>query len=715
VTQTDLQRRPAPRPDSEVPQRNQTAALLIASFGGSPIAWDLVLKFRTCSVPDPEYVDRLIAVGRGQTRAAWEVRCLACLLLEAWILKPSGSRRSQIRLLETLGLMSKTEGRPVIVADVLKMGFRSMRPDEFLQELCARLNRNAPLHAALSGSRLAGSDVRKVVRICGQESRLFFARFMFTPEEVLSRIRGQVRISVGEINHSVMHDQTVRAEIRAALASLPQYERDIVERLSTGQRIWWVAPETKARVHGLVEYPRGTVVLVVKPPGSDLEVEIKRAGLRGPWPLTIVFARRGREVPPPHRLWGGSMLYFLRWEAVMGARLSKLHRSATDLAAPISRTVHVNNIRQIPVGSGEVKITDYLSRSAYFGAGFRVMRRNLKRAITAFGKEREWYGETRPGPRGTTLEFLDIVAPGQSILLGSSSFRLEQLTRDLAPDGAESYATEALGADAGPNEGRAFADDLLDEIFDRYAPPGVRYCDHRQYLEAVFDEPSNRAAANRSFVSLMRQIGAFWAVFLATRSHSRGETFTPRNVGIRKCWNDGRWQIRICFMDNDDLQLVGKSLRFFWPLSALPGINMDRAHLLGGQIVTRVVKGSVDCLEEIYRVDAAHRAEGLRALFVALRARYHQSLAAMRTRSEMHDFFTPTFVDTIGDWDEVMGWYYRHGATPGAQGGWEREVRDFLSRRDYPDRLVDQYVRAPAKIPLFTEIFRQIIAPDSSP
>ena len=72
-----------------------------------------------------------------------------------------------------------------------------------------------------------------------------------------------------------------------------------------------MAREPATVINSLIQYPIGTVVLTVKPPGSCYEFEIKRAGAPGPLPISAVFERNGQHVPPAHRLHAASMGWHL--------------------------------------------------------------------------------------------------------------------------------------------------------------------------------------------------------------------------------------------------------------------------------------------------------------------------------------------------------------------------------------------------------------------
>jgi hypothetical protein len=234
--------------------------------------------------------------------------------------------------------------------------------------------------------------------------------------------------------------------------------------------------QTRSRLNSLVEQPIGTVVLTIKPPGSSLEFEIKRAGRRFERPLSIVHDRDGKPVPPPHRLDGGSMAEMLQWEAGQAAYLSKLYRLVHRKDAPISLTTAITYPDAIPVGDGRcVHLIDYFSDPDVFGDEFAEMRRALRRGIASFAEEgrKESLGLT--GEWGETLEFVHHAMPGQSILVGSTSFRLESMSRSLSADGVPLYLGAARHT---PGEARRFADTLLDEALGHYHPPRVPYEAH---------------------------------------------------------------------------------------------------------------------------------------------------------------------------------------------------------------------------------------------
>ncbi len=120
------------------------------------------------------------------------------------------------------------------------------------------------------------------------------------------------------------------------------------------RKIFWVSDETSSAINSLVEYPLTTVVLVIKPPGSHYEFELKRAGRRGN-PLSVVFGRNGNRVPASHRLDGGSMQWLLRYEAGNGAKFSSIYRLVHDREAPLPGYISRSTVFAVPARGGDIR------------------------------------------------------------------------------------------------------------------------------------------------------------------------------------------------------------------------------------------------------------------------------------------------------------------------------------------------------------------------
>jgi len=196
------------------------------------------------------------------------------------------------------------------------------------------LARNRRIHRL--ASRRDDEAFDDFVAFAKHECRLLCAREFFSADEVIARIEERVRCDRGEPDLAP-HGQ-FRAEAKRAVAALPAMERAIVEHFA--KEVHWVSARTPTAINALVAQPPGTIVLTIKPPGSSVEIEIKRAGRVRARPLAI----NRRPPAPSHRLDGGSMYRYLVFEAKNSAFLAKIYRLIHGVEAPICRTVSIHKV-----------------------------------------------------------------------------------------------------------------------------------------------------------------------------------------------------------------------------------------------------------------------------------------------------------------------------------------------------------------------------------
>ncbi|HKH44563.1 MAG TPA: hypothetical protein VKM72_07860 [Thermoanaerobaculia bacterium] len=667
-----------------------------AELGPDPRALVLVARFlETPSYARP-FALELLDVARS-SGAPWELRRVAALMLQSQVLRLSPRALAEFGLLcDRLGLCEA--GAERVRDSVLAEGFTTTEPRAFARQLHARLSRARGVLAPLWEGKATPAALRDFFAYARRECRLDLARYLFTPEEVVERILSQVRSSRGAPHPFPEKHPYIREEARRAFAGLPAYEAEILQRLGQGHRILWVSERTSSEIDSLVEYPLTTVVLVIKPPGSDVEIEIKRAGCRGDRLLGVVYERGGEEVPPSHRLAGGSMGGGLKYEARSSSFLARLYRAAHGAEAPLSRSIAVRSIYGVPVDGREEHICDYFTHAWAFGEGFPVARGALQESVEAFVEEANGPPDL-PGDLGETMRFLYCVTPAQGLLVQTSSFRLDKVALYLSAEGPDRYFRQGLGREPGPGEAKRFADELLEEILGLYTPPGVPYRSSQQYVKAAIALPVNRARADRVYLDLMRQIGAFWGTLYAAGGCTWGESFVARNVGLRSCWEDGRWRVRVLFMDHDRMR-VGRD-HLFQPHKVLYGMWEDQRYILGdGLGQGSSGKGEVGFLGEIYRVAPGVVRAGRLALRAAARSSYRKTLPVMAGHPEVRPLFRRSFLRESVHWDEVMRTlpFLRR-----AGGDVKEALRPFLVRRDYEPARIDPYLETVAEHSAFLE------------
>jgi hypothetical protein len=614
---------------------------------------DVAQTLLSVLTPDSDW-ERLIATGRN-AKEAWERRRVAALLLEIDFLRiDADDVDAQKRFLAALGV--------------------DIRPEEVRR----RLERFAYVRRGTADDLLAHAS---------SECHLLFARYLFTPREVVKRIVAQVRVTEGRsgMRRFKLPEQHPwnMAEAKLALQNLPPYERAIVRGLMRDWRIYWVDAGTPSRIGSLVEFPLGTVALVIKPPGSTHEIEIKRCGVRGPRAVEVrQHDARGERLPKQHQLYGASMGDCLLWEWGGGSMLSRYFRKVHGTESPMSQVVSVAKIRTVPGMLGPVAPRTYFEEREHYGDGYDDMRRDLPLVVNDFTKRKR-----------SEEELVDalIVAtdPAQAIVTGTTSFRLDLLARYLSPEGAAGYF-EALGVRHAADDDRRFGDAILGEAIDDYEPPRSAYPSYAQYVEAAL--ASNRHAADETYASVFAQIGRFWGTAMAARVYSSGESFAARNTGLRRIWDGERWRVTWISMDHDSLQMIGRKYRHFHPHPDVNGMLQDQAHILGGPLGRYIVKGELQAMKAIYRPSAEVASHGFAAFRTALQDSYTHAHRAIREDPAVRRLFHREFVETLHEWDEAMGDFIdvRHDSEELRK--WHDRTRARLVRHGIPSRIVRQYL-----------------------
>src|ERR1044071_443259 len=662
---------------------------LATEFDDPLRAYEIFNAFLQCPSYSRSLLLKLLGVAQGNSGDVWEIRRLAILMLEHQVLKIPPENIEEFDLLLTELKLKPATGLSLKVNEsVLREGYSTTDLRGFIVEFRRKLERRKRIHDQIRGERIARRALLDFITLSRRECRLSLARYCFQPDEVVERIFKQVQRSKGIVDIHPSQSAFVEAEDKHTVTRLPDYEARILERLRERQHIYWVSDKTSSELNSLVEYPLTTVVLVVKPPGSCFEFELKRAGRRGGFPLKVVHRREGVMVPPSHRLDGGSTQWLLRYESQSVSRLSGIYRLGHEEEAPFSTFHSRSSIYNIPVDEREENVLNYFTDSRIFGHGFREMRAAMQESIDSFNEEHESPPMNIPGDLGLTMQFLGHVSPTQAIISGTSSFRLDRLAAYLSDDGPETYFTKGLEIEYSSHDARLLADEVLDEVLCVYKPPAVRYRSYRQYVEAALNVTENRERADHNFETAMQQIGKFWGTLLAVRASTNGESFVPRNVGLRSVWVNGQWLLKVIFMDHDNLNIAGSIVKNFQSLGAHSSTALDELYIWGIYDGVRHVTGAVDCLEIIYRPGQATIQQGRDSFRVAMTEAYRKTHRELSSNAKLRQFFHPLFVERIRDWDTIVRGYLQIKDDPLRLAAWKDEMMGKFMQSGYKKNLI---------------------------
>jgi hypothetical protein len=689
--------------------------LLATEFDDDARVYDLFEEFLRHATYDRSFCLRLLALAGPGAGSSWELRRLAVLMLEHQVLKLSADDVEEFDLLLTRLKLKPAPGAGVPLADsVVKEGYSTTELRRFIPEFRRKLGRLNRVHEQLRGAGSSETALRDFIELSRRDCKLSLARYLFRPEEVVARVREQSKVTAGVKDGDAAQPPDVEQELRRVIKALPDFEAGILKKLCEGSNVYWVSDATGSEINSLVEYPLTTVVMVIKPPGSHVEFEIKRAGRRGSNPLGAVHTRDGDEVPPSHRLDGASMLGLLRYEANEAIRFANIYRLAHGADAPMAGYLTRTNIFTVPRGNASASILDYFTDPAVFGGKFRQMRAAMKEVVAAFDYEVGSNMTRLPGDLGLTAQFIGHVTPAQSILAGTSSFRLDKLALYLSDAGPEKYFAEGLNVAYSEQDARRLADEVLEEVLGVYSPPRRVYRSHGQYLKAAFAVAANRARADQCYLSVMQQIGKFWGTLLAVRGYSRGESFVARNVGLKSVWDGGEWKVRIIFMDHDALVIPTAQEKHFYVHGDLPCMKKDERFIWGESDAEHFAVSEVGYLQQIYRAGDRLIRRGRALAHRALKEGYRKTHEGMLNDARLRRQFDKTFIERLDHWDTFVRGYLEVKDDPAATAAWERATRKMLVESGYKRRSFDSFVELVKKHREFIETYSFLFTPDTA-
>jgi hypothetical protein len=667
------------------------------------------IRFLSAAVANPGYdgdaAFAMLAAARGQSGERWSERLVAVLLLENQLLRLSPQHPAGYDpILVALGLKPRPGTEIPLRASLLREGYTALSLPGFVIELDRRLRRLNRVHGPILRCECDAVQWGYFLRVARDAPKLTLARYVFSAEETYREIARALWITEGAEDTLSRFGEEPAARWAQEPIDAPELEVELLQKLCAGRRIYWVSDRCGSELNALVEYPLASAAVAIKPPGSDFEIEIKRAGTRGSRLLTVIKERNGREAPVSHRLYGGSLGWLAQRETSAAGIFAKIFRLVHQEDAPVSRGVANSSIIEVPTPQGPMHILDYLTDEKCFGPDFDRVREAMRICVQAFPSDTGVARASYLGEHGATLKFIGQALPQQAVIFGSSSFRLDRIVLYLSPSGPEEYFQNGLGRGFTLRDVRWLADSVLEEILGEVTAPQGSYTDYPQYVRDAFLVPANRRRADRNYLSVMRQIGECWGTLLAVRGFSDGESFVLRNVGLKSAWKDGNWEIRAIFMDHDDLTVAGSRYTHLWPWREASGMERDMIHILGGPMGEDNLPGEVGALNAIYRVSAETGEAGLKGLEEAARMAYRKTQSKLDGNAELRALFPSCFLQGFRDFDELVPGFL--ASEPSQAESWKAEAAALLSAKRYDAELIAEYIRTLLRFRRFFERVR---------
>ncbi|HEX2062359.1 MAG TPA: hypothetical protein VHK90_16595, partial [Thermoanaerobaculia bacterium] len=182
------------------------------------------------------------------------------------------------------------------------------------------------------------------------------------------------------------------------------------------------------------------------------------------------------------------------------------------------------------------------------------------------------------------------------------------------------------------------------------------------------------------------QLGEMHGTVAGLRGGSSGESFAPRNIGLRCVLEAGAWRVRLSFMDHDSLNICGRADRDYHPRPLAKYLALDIKH----------AARSLRMLDRIYPFPRREAHEAFRR---AAADAYRKTVDAVATDPRFRPLFHASFRDRVCDFDAIVRKSVdRDVAT------WKKWATRFLRTKKYPAHLVEEYL---AMIPPFRAYWKR--------
>jgi len=295
------------------------------------------------------------------------------------------------------------------------------------------------------------------------------------------------------------------------------------------------------------------------------------------------------------------------------------------------------------------------------------------------------------GDLGLTAQFISTTCPGQTIINGTTSFRIDRVAAYLSNEGDERYFERGLKRGYSLSEAQSLADALLDEVLGIYQPPNVKPRSYQQYLAAAFAVPENRARADAIYQDLLEEMGKLWGTLMAVKGYTRGESFVARNVGLRSVWDRGEWKVKIIFMDHDSIVIPWLRENDFNAPEAIACMTLDETYLWGrpGKLL-----GTAGHLRNIYRIGDETNLEARVKAGIALRKAYKKTQSELKRNPTLRALFEPIFIERLSDWNGVVKGYLQIPNEADAPPKWAEKQRKLLTEKGYQEHEINEYFHA---------------------
>jgi hypothetical protein len=149
---------------------------------------------------------------------------------------------------------------------------------------------------------------------------------------------------------------------------------------------------------------------------------------------------------------------------------------------------------------------------------------------------------------------------------------------------------------------------------------------------------------------------------------------------------DGRWRVRICFMDHDNILALGGG-DIPHPVRTIESVRLDEMWICGDR-----EKCMMTCLRKIYRVSPALEQQGEELLRESIAHAFRATRRAMLHEEPVRQMFDADYVRSMLTKEDVVRLYLSCGESKAARKRWRKQATQRMADTVYRQDCIGEFL-----------------------
>lgn len=683
----------------------------------NPLAIEIIEKLVSNNKYSDEFVSQLLKIMMDPS-LGWCVRQLASMALEVQILhlnlKSKRRYNRLINILIELNVLKKDKDKVGFIDKdgLAKSGYPVNDVKAFVNSLIKRIRSQEYLYRRICTENRKSSDLGDFIYRSKQDDKHALFRFAVNAEQLLQQIKkqtNQVPKDTDEGETAGIAEYGYLPSRSLILNSLPPLERALVERIIAGKDVLLISPETPSDFNYLVTHPYTyfyahepdkpleTRVILIRTPGTSIEMQIKGSGIHGKNPFDIGYLIKYNKNLPvvvrTHVLGGGADFRSILGEYETGLRFAKIYYQTYGKLPDMVLPIDIWGFKSVRIGAKEVNFMEYFSNPKYWGKkNFKKLKQRVREVASVWldGYKSSW------SFKKVLRELLKEFCFGQLLYVRTTAFRLKTLAKYLFETGPDVYFREIGKSSYTEDDARRMADTLIEEILGEYVPPDIAFTTCPLYKKAAINDFRNKKRAGEIYKDLMKQMGQYWGAILGIGGTTDGYGFYDTNIGIKRVWENSEWKVKLVFHDLDSYYIPDERINVFRPTAFMRCFQKDARAIESPTEAT--MKSLIDPRTQIanlYEVDENTRREGLAIFEREVRMAFQKTFATIKDDTSLSDIVKAGYVETFEAWVKaVQSFLEMKNMDALSKKEWEKKTMRDLRKIGLKGRVRREYINS---------------------